>query len=185
MIIMSLQKFVLTSLTIISLGANIILSIIIIKTNSFSSTENSITPFFVSYIEENALVGNNTIQDFLAANNLDYQTPFALVLPPYPCGACIDVMFATIISYIQAVSIDITIISPRERERDIRAQFSEVETVDFIGYDIPQDNRYPIYALESGILFHQTEGIIDDFFLSSPWNHEATISFFDKYCSHP
>ena len=181
--IMSLQRFALTSLLILSLIGNILLSLAILKMHKNSTCEGEIVSFFNSYVKDAAMIGDQDILDFIFAKKIqfDFGPGMYLIVPPYPCGACLNELIDTIESIISQNNSAITMFVPSWYQKDIKVHFSSLTNVSVVSYENNDSTENYLFHLEDGLLFHVMDYSIDGSFISTPWNKYATVDFLNKY----
>lgn len=180
---MSLQKYGLISLSIISLGMNIVLCAYILR-HKKAQDNNDVATFFASYVEDNARICVEDINEFLTSHqiSLELLPELCILVPPYPCGACIDNTIDAVLPTIRELALDACIIVPKERARDVRVKFAAAPSVGILEYTISSDETNIVYSIDSGILLCRSVTQGEAFFISSPWNSAACLTFIDKHC---
>lgn len=175
-----LQKFGLSSFVILLLLVNIFFGVIILKTPKPMEQYNVIsTKELEFYVQMNASISEdmvtysiNSIMPNLIGRHM------VLFIPPYPCSSCVDIQNQTLCEYAEKSLFDLLVVVPYEHERDIKAQFSEIkEGINIKTYDKHHIPVESILTLQSPLLLKINQGAVEDFFITSQWNPQATITY--------
>lgn len=101
-----------------------------------------------------------------------------LFIPPYSCSSCVDIQNQTLCEYAEKSPLELLVVVPYEYERDIKAQFSEIkEGVNIEAYDKNHIPVESILTLQGPLLLKLNQGAVEDFFITSQWNPQATITY--------
>ena len=179
---MSLQRSVLISLTVLSLSANILLSLSLLRKSDNGMDHGTVSHFFRSYIDNSAILGSKVIESFLVSHGLQLSSDemLCLLIPPYPCGACLDSQFLTVAPYLKSRSAAMTLLIPAEWEKDVRVKCNDLSNVDIQVYKVLQEEGDLFSSFESPVFFSSAYGSVRDIFISSAWNNEASILFLNN-----
>lgn len=185
MIIMSLQKFVSGSIIVLLLCINLFFCTIILRNSNSQMPHNSAAQDELLYYTESAANLNKeriTLTIVSIIPNLIHYKSTILFIPPNPCGACVDTQNQTLAensAICQALKI--VILVPKEWERDIKSQLFEIQNIQILPYDTNFVSDDMILRLQSPVFFQMNKTSIEDIFITSIWNTQATISYLESH----
>lgn len=179
-----LQKFGLSSFVILLLLVNILFGMIILQKPKSMDHSNVIsTKELEFYIQMNASISEDILTYSLNSiiPNVIGQH-LVLFIPPYPCSSCVDIQNQTLCEYAEDSLLELLVVVPYEHERDIKAQFSEInEGLNIKTYDKNNLPTESILTLQGPLLIKINHGIVEDFFITSQWNPQASITYIQSY----
>lgn len=104
-----------------------------------------------------------------------------LFLPQHPCEACMDREFDVIQDFQKHSGLDVIIVAPDMRKRDLKAYFGTNPHITIIGYDLSKSVYPPLREEEGLVYFISAKEDIEDVFITSKYSEDASSLYLSKY----
>lgn len=98
-----------------------------------------------------------------------------VLVPPHPCGACVNKELDILISN-PLMSDGCIILTPSNLYRDIRAKVNNNNVI-IEQYDTDEESNPSIEMITGVLYFLYSDGSLSDYYISNEWVPEATMHF--------
>ena len=181
---MSWQRFVSSSLLVLLLVSNTVLSAMLIRTTKEAAIEQSspVKYDFKTYSLATIRINQSSLESFLfdiGYSNLLSSEYVCMLIPPGVCNVCLREQTDLFLDYLHQSGERGVVISPQYLYRDNRAVFSGINNVETISYSEPaklfENNPY------DGVCFLTIgEGRVGNHYLSTKGFSDLTELFFES-----